>query len=111
MKYFVKTSSQNYALNIIVSLAFAGFFGIWMPFLYLGKFEWFFVVRAILIFHHFFRAGEYVLTGKAVSISYGLIAGQEEKGNKAKWCFIYYITTASLISFAIVYWTLIRHWL
>ena len=111
MKTHIETSRWNYLLNISISGAIALCIGFWMSFKFVvEKFDWFFIVPAILIFHHFFRAGEYILTGKVISISSRLIEGHEEKGKRAKWTFIYYLTTATLMSLVMLYFAYIHNW-
>lgn len=103
MKTHIKTKKQNYILNFIICGIIAFYVGFWRMFSVSHKWDWFFIVPTILIFHHFFRAGEYLLTGRVINISARLIDGYEEKGKRAKWSFIYYLTTATLLSIWIIY--------
>ena len=113
LKCYIKTTMRNYILNLSISGAIALFVGIILPFTFAYRngagYPWFFIIPAFFIFHHFYRAGEYMLTKKILTISPNLFEGYEEKPKRAKGLFIYYLTSATLLSLFFLYLYL-RNW-
>lgn len=114
LKNYIKTTRKNYILNISISGIIALIVGILIPFKFAydigGPFPWFFIVPTLFIFHHFFRAGECILTKKVLTIPPNLFEGYEENKKRAKGLFIYYLTTATLLSLFILYLFLFHNW-
>ena len=100
---YIKTDSYKYFLNMLVS-GLISFFIAYISYVNAGR-EIGFIHMFIFIFlfYNLYRAGEYVLTGKTVSLDISFIFGDEQTGNEAKKSFLHYITIATLFILFIIY--------
>lgn len=107
MKTHIKTSKKNYLLNLGISSIIGLTFGFELPLIIVTPESSnlpFLIMLTLIIFHHSFRAGEYILTGKTISISPRLI-GFEQRGKEARRSFLYYIITVMLMCLFIIYFS------
>jgi hypothetical protein len=103
MQTHIKTTKLNFLLNILISGSIGFYIGFWKMNSLANNIDYYLLIPGVIIFHHFFRAGEYILTKKTISIIPRLIDGYEEVGKKARGTFIYYLVTATLLSVLILY--------
>ena len=100
---YIKTDRTRYLVNLIVS-GLISFFLANIAYINFGrKINFMIIIIILFLFINLYRAGEYILTKKSVSVDFSFIFGDEETGKLARKSFIYYITISILFSLFIIF--------
>ena len=103
---YIKTEKKKYIINLFFS-GLISFVVAYVLYSNSGKqLDLLVFVVFAFLFYNCYRAGEYLLTGKIISVDRTFFFGYEERGNTAKKSFLYYLLTATIFAAIVIYLSL-----